>query len=229
MGHPKFSRPKYDSPTHPWKQARIEEEHAIRSNHGLKNMKEIWKAKSVLRRHRNQAMKLIGQVDMTANHWQREKQDMLDSMYRKGFIGNDATLDDVLSLGVEDILNRRLQAQVYYKGLAMSMKQARQLVTHGHISIGDQKVTIPSYPVSRSEEDDIQYSLGSSLHNEAHSIRQTIVGIQQSAEYGEEEEPTKPEVKKGDAEKLADAAEAAPSAEDTYPPEDSASTEGGDA
>ncbi len=229
MGHPKFSRPKYDSPTHPWKQARIEEEHAIQSNHGLKNMKEIWKAKSVLRRHRNQAMKLIGQVDMTANHWQREKQDMLDSMYRKGFIGNDATLDDVLSLGVEDILNRRLQAQVYYKGLAMSMKQARQLVTHGHISIGDQKVTIPSYPVSRSEEDDIQYSLGSSLHNEAHSIRQTIVGIQQSAEYGEEEEPTKPEVKKGDAEQLADAAEAAPSAEDTYPPEDSASTEGGDA
>ncbi len=229
MGHPKFSRPKYDSPTHPWKQARIEEEHAIRSNHGLKNMKEIWKAKSVLRRHRNQAMKLIGQVDMTANHWQREKQDMLDSMYRKGFIGNDATLDDVLSLGVEDILNRRLQAQVYYKGLAMSMKQARQLVTHGHISIGDQKVTIPSYPVSRSEEDDIQYSLGSSLHNEAHSIRQTIVGIQQSAEYGEEEEPSKPEVKKGDAEQLAEAAEAAPSAEDTYPPEDSASTEGGDA
>ena len=229
MGHPKFSRPKYDSPTHPWKQARIEEEHAIRSNHGLKNMKEIWKAKSVLRRHRNQAMKLIGQVDMTANHWQREKQDMLDSMYRKGFIGNDATLDDVLSLGVEDILNRRLQAQVYYKGLAMSMKQARQLVTHGHISIGDQKVTIPSYPVSRSEEDDIQYSLGSSLHNEAHSIRQTIVGIQQSAEYGEEEEPSKPEVKKGDAEQLAEAAKAAPSAEDTYPPEDSASTEGGDA
>ncbi len=228
MGHPKFSRPKYDSPTHPWKQARIEEEHAIRSNHGLKNMKEIWKAKSALRRHRNQAMKLIGQVDMTENHWQREQQDMLDSMYRKGFIGNDATLDDVLSLGIEDILNRRLQAQVYYKGLAMSMKQARQLVTHGHISIGDQKVTIPSYPVSRSEEDDIQYSLGSSLHNEAHSIRQTIVGIQQSAEYGEEEEPSKPEVKKGDAEQLADAAEAAPSAEDTYPPEDSASTEGGD-
>jgi len=191
-------------------------------------MKEIWKAKSALRRHRNQAMKLIGQVDMTTNHWQREKQDMLDSMYRKGFIGNDATLDDVLSLGIEDILNRRLQAQVYYKGLAMSMKQARQLVTHGHISIGDQKVTIPSYPVSRSEEDDIQYSLGSSLHNEAHSIRQTIVGIQQSAEYGEEEEPSKPEVKKGDAEQLADAAAAAPSAEDTFPPEDSAPTEGGD-
>ncbi len=220
MGHPKFSRPKYDSPTHPWKAARIEEEHAIQSNHGLKNMKEIWKAKSALRRHRNQAMKLIGRVDMTAEHWQREQQDMLNSMYRKGLIGNDATLDDVLSLDVEDILNRRLQAQVYYKGLAMSMKQARQLVTHGHISVGDQKITIPSYPVSREEEDEIRYSLGSALHNDAHSIRQTIEGIRESAEYGEDEEISKPEVEKDDAEIIAEAAAAAPSAEDTVPAEE---------
>ena len=50
MGHPKFARPKYDTPPHPWKADRIEEEHAIRANHGLKNMTEIWKAKSALRR-----------------------------------------------------------------------------------------------------------------------------------------------------------------------------------
>ena len=30
MGHPKFARPKYDTPPHPWKADRIEEEHAIR-------------------------------------------------------------------------------------------------------------------------------------------------------------------------------------------------------
>ena len=45
MGHPKFARPKYDTPPHPWKADRIEEEHAIKANHGLKNMTEIWKAK----------------------------------------------------------------------------------------------------------------------------------------------------------------------------------------
>ena len=216
MGHPKFSRPKYDTPAHPWKAARIEEEHDIRANHGLKNMKEIWKAKSVLRRFRGQAMKLIGRVDMTEAHWQREKQDMLNAMYRKGYISNDSSLDDILSLGVEDVLNRRLQAQVYYKGLAISMKQARQLVVHGHIAIGDQKVTIPSYPVSREEEDEIQYSLGSDLHNENHHIRQCIEGVRQSAEYGEEE-IVKPEVEKSDAEVIAEAAAAAPSAEDTIP------------
>ena len=57
MGEPKFSRPKYDTPSHSWKADRIEEEHAIQGNHGLKNMKEIWKAKSQLRRHRRQAMR----------------------------------------------------------------------------------------------------------------------------------------------------------------------------
>ncbi len=52
MGEPKFARPKFDTPSHPWKAARIEEEHKIQANHGLKNMREIWKAKSQLRRHR---------------------------------------------------------------------------------------------------------------------------------------------------------------------------------
>ena len=42
MGHPKFSRPKFDTPKHPWKKARIDEEHDIAARHGLKNMKEIW-------------------------------------------------------------------------------------------------------------------------------------------------------------------------------------------
>ena len=35
MGEPKFARPKFDTPSHPWKKARIEEEHSIRDNHGL--------------------------------------------------------------------------------------------------------------------------------------------------------------------------------------------------
>ena len=165
MGHPKFARPKYDTPPHPWKADRIEEEHAIRDNHGLKNMTEIWKAKSALRRIRGQAMKLIGRVDTSEGHYSREKDALLASRNRRGLITSDAILDDILSLSAEDVLNRRLQAQVYYKGLACSMKQARQLVTHGQICIGDQKVTIPSYPVSRDEEELIRYHPRSKLND----------------------------------------------------------------
>ena len=176
MGHPKFARPKYDTPPHPWKADRIEEEHAISNNHGLKNMTEIWKAKSQLRRHRRQAMKLIGRVDTSEGHFAREKDAMLRSLHNKGLITSDAILDDILALSAEDILNRRLQAQVYYKGLASSMKEARQLVVHGHICLGKQKVTIPSYQVTREDEELICYHPRSPLNNENHTIRQNNQG-----------------------------------------------------
>ena len=217
MGHPKFARPKYDTPPHPWKADRIEEEHAIRNNHGLKNMTEIWKAKSQLRRHRRQAMKLIGRVDTSEGHFAREKEDLLRSLHSKGLIGSDAIIDDILSLSAEDILNRRLQAQVYYKGLACSMKQARQLVTHGQICIGEQKVTVPSYPVSRDEEEHIRYHPSSNLNDENHVIRQTILGVRESAEYGEEE--VDPEFNQNEASAVNEAATDAPKAEDTIPKE----------
>ena len=215
MGEPKFSRPKFDTPSHPWKADRIEEEHAIKANHGLKNMTEIWKAKSALRRMRRQAMKLIGRVDTSEGHYLREKEAMLSSLYRKGLITSDAILDDILSLSAEDILNRRLQAQVYYKGFACSMKQARQLVVHGQICIGNQKVTIPSYPVSRDEEEMIQYHPRSNLNDENHVIRQTIAGVRESATY--EDEESDPEFSQSDATAVNESAEEAPSAEDTVP------------
>ena len=215
MGHPKFSRPKYDTPPHPWKADRIEEEHAMKANHGLKNMTEIWKAKSALRRIRRQAMKLIGRVDTSEGHYAREKEAMLASLYRKGLISSDAILDDIMSLSAEDILNRRLQAQVYYKGFACSIKQARQLVVHGHICIGNQKVTIPSYPVSRDEEEEIQYHPKSDLRDENHIISKTIAGVRESAEY--ESEEVDPEFTQSDATVVNESADEAPAAEDTIP------------
>jgi small subunit ribosomal protein S4 len=213
MGEPKFARPKFDTPSHPWKKVRIEEEHAIRDNHGLKNMREIWKAKSQLRRHRRQAMRLIGMVDTTEGHGMREMNDLLASLNNKGLVSSDAILDDILTLGTEDILNRRLQAQVYYKGFASTIKQARQLVTHGQICIGDQKVTIPSYPVSRDEEELIRYHSGSSLNNPEHQIRKMIEGRRESAEYSAEE--VDPEATPEFATEVVEGAKVAPSAETT--------------
>lgn len=45
------------------------------------------------------------------------------------------------------ILETRLDNVVYRLGFAYSRSQARQLVTHGHILVNDQKVGIPSYNV----------------------------------------------------------------------------------
>jgi len=211
MGEPKFSRPKFDTPSHPWKASRIEEEHGIQAQHGLKNMREIWKAKSQLRRYRRQAMRLIGAADTNQGHGKREMEGLLASLNNKGLIASDAILDDILSLGTEDILNRRLQAQVYYKGLATTMKQARQLVNHGLICVGEQKVTIPSYPVSRDEEELIKYHPSSELNNPEHPIRKAIEGRREMAEYASEE--VDPEATPEFAEEVKNAAEEAPSVE----------------
>ena len=99
------------------------------------------------------------------------------------------------------------------------MKQARQLVTHGQICIGEQKVTVPSYPVSRDEDEHIRYHPRSNLNDENHIIRQTILGVRESAEYGEEE--VDPEFNQAEASEVNESAEDAPKAEDTV-------VEGGD-
>ena len=131
MGDPKFARSKTQTPTHPWKQARIDEEHALKEKYGLKKiggMKEIWREKSALRRHRNQAMKLIGRVDTSEGHFAREKIDLINSLCRKGLLVEGASIDDVLQINVEHMLSRRLQSVVYYRGLAPSMRAARNMI-----------------------------------------------------------------------------------------------------
>ncbi len=45
------------------------------------------------------------------------------------------------------ILESRLDNMVFRLGFAMSRAEARQLVRHGHISVNDRKVNIPSYLV----------------------------------------------------------------------------------
>jgi len=50
------------------------------------------------------------------------------------------------------LLERRLDNIVYRAGFAHSRKQARQIVTHGHVEVNGRKVDIPSYLVSPGDE-----------------------------------------------------------------------------
>ena len=183
MGHPKFSRRAWQAPKHPWQSDRIEEERGLITNYGLRNHREIWKARSKLRRWRNNAMKLIGRVDSSVGHYAREKEDLISSLQRRGLLPEGATIDDVLRLTVEHVLARRLQSQVYYKGLASSPNQARQLLIHGHVVIGEQVMTVPGYILTREEEAGLQYNPNSVLANSDHAMRQEIDQIRAGAEY----------------------------------------------
>ncbi len=177
MGEPKFSRPRTQTPTHPWKQARIDEEHDLKERFGLKKvggMREIWREKSSLRRHRNQAMKLIGRVDSSEGHYAKEKEQLLESLTRKGLLQRGADIGDVLEINVEHMLSRRFQSVVYYKGLAPSMRAARNLIVHGHICIGEQRMTVPGYHVLKEEEDSLQYSQNSPFADPEHPFRKDL-------------------------------------------------------
>lgn len=54
-------------------------------------------------------------------------------------------------LSLMELLETRLDNVVYRLGLAQSRTQARQMVSHGHIKVDDQKVTIPSFQVKTGQ------------------------------------------------------------------------------
>ncbi len=115
---------------------------------------------------------------------EKQQKQLFDKLIRLGILNEaNATLDAVLSLTVEDILRRRLQTIAYLKGLARTPKQARQFIVHGHIAIGERKVTIPGYLVRREEEELVDYYKYSPLANELHPMRpQVIEGEKEEAQ-----------------------------------------------
>ena len=119
-------------------------------------------------------MKLIGRVDSSEGHYAKEKEQLLDSLTKKGLLQDGADVGDVLEINVEHMLSRRLQSVVYYKGLAPSMRSARNLIVHGHICIGDQRMTVPGYHVLKEEEDELRYSSNSPFANEEHVFRKEL-------------------------------------------------------
>ena len=49
------------------------------------------------------------------------------------------------------MLERRLDNVVYRSGFSTSRRQARQLVNHGHVTVNDRKVDIPSFQVKAGD------------------------------------------------------------------------------
>lgn len=173
MGYPGKNTKSYDTPKHPWQAARMTEEVGYVKSYGLRNKREVWKAQSTLRNYRRSAMELLAETtegELTG-HVKQKADDILTRLKRFGVLNEEADLDDVLALDTNSFLDRRLQTQVYRQGFANTLKQARQFITHGHISVDGRKITVPSYFVSKHEELKIGYYVGSSIQNESHPSR----------------------------------------------------------
>ena len=155
MGDPRKPRKKWIGPKHPWRKERLMYEMRLVGEYGLRNKRELWIAQTIIRKFRHQARSLLA---VPKEIREKVEKALLRRLYQLGLLPENATLDDVLSLSVEDLLERRLQTIVYRKGLARTIYQARQLIVHGHIAIAGRRVTAPGYLVTRDEEDLIDYA-----------------------------------------------------------------------
>ena len=154
MGDPKRQRKQYATPLRPWDSERIELEQKLTSDYGLTSKKEVWKTETILRNFRREARKLMAASGKQAD---KESRQLLDKLQSLGLVEEDSSIVDVLRLDIEDVLGRRLQTVVYKKGLARSPKEARQMIVHGHIVIGDKRVDEPGYLVRTDEEREIDH------------------------------------------------------------------------
>ncbi len=213
MGDPKFSRKTYDTPSHPWQGERIKAENETVRQFGLKNKTEVWKAETMLRNFRKQSRELQARLRAGDAQAKIESDALIAKCSRLGILpvtGGD--LNMILVLKDEDILSRRLQTVVFQKGLASTIRQARQLINHGHIFVDGHKVTVPGYLVLREEEGSVTYNPASPFTDENHPMRVSGQGAE-AREEARAEARAKAEAEDAAAAK-ADAEEAGITAED---------------
>ena len=153
MGDTKNFRRVWKKPKRPFNFDLKMEELKTLGTFGLKTKRELWKARTELSRVRNQARSLLA---LTQDVRDKEEPILMNSLSRIGLVEQNATLDDVLNLEINDLLSRRLQTIIMNKFYFKTPYQARQAISHGHVMIGDRIVNIPSYVVKVDEEDKVK-------------------------------------------------------------------------
>jgi small subunit ribosomal protein S4 len=169
MGDPRRQKKKFETPRFPWRTDTLQAELQLLGQYGLRNKHELWRHRTMLSKYRGTARSLLG---MTTQQREVLERQLLARLNRLGILPETAVLDNVLDMSLEDILERRLQTLVFRKGMAKSVHQARQLVTHGHVAISNRRVLSPSYLVLRDEEANITFAPTSPAVNPEHPLRQ---------------------------------------------------------
>ena len=168
MGDPKKQKKKFRRPLTVWNEERIARDKILIKNFGLKNKREIWKVESKLKSLHDQAKILTAQ---NTEQTKKESEQLIKKLASLNLVQQDAKLDNVLSLTINDLLNRRLQTVVLKKGFARTINQARQFITHNHITINDQVINVPSYLVPLNEEPSVSFNQYSTLASIEHPER----------------------------------------------------------
>ena len=152
MGDPRKLKKKWKSPRKRWDAERIAFERELMKKYGLRRKREIRRAEEIIRKFRRRARELIAHPN------KEEEAQLIEKVRELGLLNTEnPTIDDILGIEVQNLLERRLQTIVYKKGLANTIKQARQFISHGHIAVEGRKVVSPGYLVKVSEEESIDF------------------------------------------------------------------------
>jgi len=143
MGDIKKKRKMFNRPKKPFDRVRMDGENVLVKRYGLKNKREIWKAKTAVSKLRSRAKMLIGKdID--------EQQKFFEKLNKMGLVTRDVS--DVLALTEESLFERRLQTVLFKKKMANTVKGARQLIVHKNVLVDGKVVNIPSFVVTKDLE-----------------------------------------------------------------------------
>ena len=146
MGDIKRKRKLFRRPKKLFDRTRMDEENVLIKRYGLKNKREIWKAKTAVSKLRRRAKSLIGK-DIA------EQQAFFNKLNKMNM--NITDISDVLALTEENLFERRLQTVLFKKKLANTVKAARQLIVHKNVLVDGHIVNITSFIVTKELEDKI--------------------------------------------------------------------------
>ena len=153
----------YSTPRRPFEKERLDQELKLIGEFGLRNKREVWRVKYAVTKIRTAARELLT-LDEKNPRRLFEGNALLRRLVRIGVLDESKMkLDYVLSLRVDDFLERRLQTQVFKLGLAKSIHHARVLIRQRHIRVRKQVVNIPSFVVRLDSQKHIDFSLKSPL------------------------------------------------------------------
>ena len=153
----------YTTPRRPFEKERLDQELRLIGQFGLRNKREVWRVRYTLAKIRKAARELLTMEEKDPKRL-FEGNALLRRLVRIGVLDEEKMkLDYILSLRMEDFLERRLQTQVFKTGLAKSIHHARVLIRQRHIRVRKQVVNVPSYIVRLDSQKYIDLAHDSAL------------------------------------------------------------------
>jgi len=149
------------NPKRPFEKERLDQELKLVGEYGLRNKNEVWRVGVTVSKVRTAARELL-KLDEKNPRRLFEGAALLRRLHRIGVLDETQNkLDYVLSLKIQDFLERRLQTQVFKQNLAKSIHHARVLIRQRHIRVGKQLVDVPSFLVRLESQKHIDFALTS--------------------------------------------------------------------